>query len=147
MADIQHTETTALIPFEKRPVGSDAIETVNGRDLHNFLQVKTRFSDWITRRIQQYGFLQDIDLTLYSILSTENLQDTTEYFLTLDMAKQLSMVERNAKGREARQYFIACEKALKTPRPRVLPSAHDRLDVLKACTDALGALGVMDDRD
>lgn len=113
-----------LIPFEKRALGRETIETVDARDLHRFLEVKQRFNDWIVKRIQQYGFAQDVDFTCYCLSSSENPNPPIEYFLTIDMAKQVSMVERNAKGREAREYFIACEKALQNHSP--IPKVKDQ---------------------
>lgn len=86
-------------------------ETVNARDLHEFLEVKTKYSDWISRRISEYGFIQEIDFI--TILRNETSPPTKFCFLSLDMAKELSMVERNDKGKEARAYFIACEKKAK----------------------------------
>lgn len=115
-----------LIPFEKRLVGVEKVETLNARDLHAFLHVKQRFNDWITKRIEQYGFSEGIDFTPYYESSTGAVRPV-EYFITFDMAKQLSMVERNAKGREARQYFIACEKQL-----REQPMTHGDLLVQMA---------------
>ena len=87
----------------------------NARDLHKFLGVQTRFNDWIRSRISEYGFVQNQDY----VLVTENLVTKTrggnrkpikQYHITLDMAKELAMVEKNAKGRQIRRYFIQMEK-------------------------------------
>ena len=86
--------------------------TVNARDLHAFLEVKTRFNDWIKNRIEKYEFVAGRDF----VALTENLVSggtRTDNHLTLDMAKELAMVENNAKGREARRYFIEAEKQLR----------------------------------
>ena len=86
---------------------------VNARDLHTFLESKQKFADWIKSRIEQYGFIENQD---YQILASENYEaswgggNKVEYALSLDMAKELSMVERNQRGKEARSYFISCEK-------------------------------------
>lgn len=103
-----------LIPLSQAKIGNETIETVNARELHAFLEVKTRFNDWIKNRIKEYGFVENVDF----VTLTENLVSggqRQEYFLTLDMGKEISMVERNAKGKEARKYFIACEKQAKQP--------------------------------
>lgn len=104
---------TDLIKIDTNRFGK---QTVNARDLHEFLEVKTQFSDWITKRIKEYGFINNID---YLKISNENHSGIgpapIEYHISLDMAKELSMVERNEKGKQARQYFIECEKKAKDP--------------------------------
>jgi anti-repressor protein len=95
-------------------------QTVNARDLHTFLEVGKDFSTWIKDRIQQFDFIEGQDFKKSENLSSPisgnskaRLQTVKEYTLTISMAKELSMVERNEKGKQARQYFIACEQALK----------------------------------
>ena len=99
---------TALIPILTDQSGKP---TVDARSLHEFLQVKTRVSDWLHRRISEYGFMENTD---YVTLKKEKGDFTTfspiEYHLSIEMAKELSMVERNEKGKQARRYFIECEK-------------------------------------
>lgn len=84
------------------------IKTVNARDLHAFLESKQDFSTWIKSRIEQYGFVENEDFTVHKFVDRRG--NVVDYFCTIDMAKELSMVERNAKGKQARQYFIECEK-------------------------------------
>ena len=103
-----------LIKIEKQ----GEIETVNARELHEFLENKQDFSNWIKARINKYGFIEDVDFTLILAKSTGG-RPSTEYYISLDMAKELSMVENNEKGRQARKYFIEREKqaiALSTPK-------------------------------
>lgn len=87
-------------------------QVVSARDLHEFLESKRDFSNWIKIRIKKYGLIENQDYTSFNkIVERENGASTRiEYALTLDTAKELAMVEGNAKGKEARQYFIACEK-------------------------------------
>ena len=102
---------TELFVLVNRPVAGQAQQTVNARELHAFLEVQTRFNDWIKNRVDEYGFIENQDFITF----TENLVNggrRIEYALSLDMAKELSMVERNAQGKQARQYFIDCEKRL-----------------------------------
>lgn len=102
---------------------------VNARDLHGFLEVQTPFSMWIQRRIEEYGFTQDIDFVVFNNFVNDatafgGKRKVIDYHITLDIAKELSMVERNEKGKEARRYFIECERKLRkqqTPQPRQLP--------------------------
>ncbi|WP_375608667.1 MULTISPECIES: antA/AntB antirepressor family protein [unclassified Bartonella] len=104
-----------LIKISEQAVGQEIIQTVNARELHVFLEVKRDFSNWIKDRINKYSFLKNQDYIVFANFG-ENLQGgrpSTEYHLTLDMAKELSMVERNEKGRQARRYFIECEKKLR----------------------------------
>lgn len=85
---------------------------VNARDLHDALNVKARFNDWITRMIE-YGFTEGIDF--YSFLSkTKNGgRPSVEYNLTISMAKEVAMLQRNEKGKEVRNYFIQVEDRYK----------------------------------
>jgi anti-repressor protein len=83
-------------------------QTVNARELHEFLGVGTEFSHWTKRRIDTYGFLEGEDFL--TNVKKDGRQLFKEYHISLDMAKELSMVENNDKGREARRYFIQVEK-------------------------------------
>jgi anti-repressor protein len=86
---------------------------VSARELHVYLESKQDFSTWIKARIEKYGFIENQDfVTFHKIVERAKL---IEYALTLDMAKEVSMVEANDKGQQARRYFIACEKASTKP--------------------------------
>lgn len=90
----------------------DGKETVNARNLYEFLEVGRDFSNWIRDRIKKYDFIESQDFT--TILAKSNGgRPSIEYFISIDMAKELSMVENNEKGRQARRYFIECEKKAK----------------------------------
>ena len=92
---------------------SQGIETVNARELHAFLEVKTRFNDWIANRISEFGFTENKDF----VSLTENLVSGGKqnvFHISIDMAKELSMLERNDKGKQARLYFIECERMAKS---------------------------------
>lgn len=84
----------------------------NARDLHKFLGVQTRFNDWIKNRISEYGFVKSQDYISFTenLVKPKNGRKSIQYHITLDMAKELAMVEKNAKGREIRRYFIQMEK-------------------------------------
>lgn len=105
-----------LIPVNQSQVGDDLVQTVNARELHEFLGVGKVFAAWIQDRIQQYEFVDGVDYVV-TVSKTGIRKNVTQkdYFITLDMAKELSMVERNAKGKQARQYFIQCERVAKSP--------------------------------
>lgn len=119
-----------LIPVTTGQIGSESVPTANARDLHAFLEVGKDFSNWIKDRIEQYEFVENQDFVCSPVLASEGRggHNRKDYHLTLDMAKELSMVERNAKGKQARQYFIECERRLhdQTGHPRA-PEAAPRL--------------------
>jgi phage anti-repressor protein len=97
-----------LIKIEQR----NGIETVNARDLHLFLESKRHFSDWIKQKIENYGFIENQDFTIHKIVIGKNSQN--DYYISMSMAKEISMLENNEKGKQARQYFIECEKKVKS---------------------------------
>lgn len=106
---------TRLLVLTDREVGEGLVQTVNARDLHAFLEIGKDFSTWLKDRIAAYDFKENNDFVCSPILGSEGRggHNRVDYHITLDMAKELSMVERNAKGKEARQYFIACERRAK----------------------------------
>lgn len=110
-----------LIPIRE----NNGKKAVNARDLHSFLQVGRDFSTWIKGRIDKYDFVEGKDFeSLYfdyqgNLLNirlpqngeSENQQvSKIEYALSISMAKELSMLENNELGKQARKYFIACEE-------------------------------------
>lgn len=101
-----------LIPtFDGIIAGQEQL-LVNARELHAFLESRQDFSTWIAKRIEKYDFTENQDFIRFHKKMEANNATLIDYHLTLDMAKELSMVERSDKGKMARQYFIACEKAL-----------------------------------
>ncbi|MDM9984114.1 antA/AntB antirepressor family protein, partial [Bartonella henselae] len=104
-----------LIDIHKTTIDGDIVQTVNARELHTFLEVGKKFADWITERIHKYNLLENQDFVCFPILGSKGRggHNRKEYHLTLSVAKELSMVENNKKGREARLYFIECERRLK----------------------------------
>ncbi|MDM8346457.1 antA/AntB antirepressor family protein [Pseudochrobactrum sp. sp1633] len=96
-------------------IGSETIQTVNGRDLHRFLEVGKDFSTWIKDRVAQYGFSENTDYVVFPEIgeNSKGGRPSKEYAVSIDMAKELAMVERNEKGKQARQYFIECERRAK----------------------------------
>lgn len=93
---------------------------VNARELHAFLGVGKDFSSWIKERISKYGFVENQDFSSFTEIGEREVGATVrkEYALSLDMAKELSMVENNERGRQARKHFIECEK--KDDKPWIL---------------------------
>ncbi|MGO1366582.1 MAG: antA/AntB antirepressor family protein, partial [Lactococcus lactis] len=92
-------------------------QVVSGRELHEFLGVKTPYTQWF-KDMCKYGFIENIDFVLVSEKSETNnprnpFTTIINHALKLDMAKEISMIQRNEKGKQARQYFIEVEKELK----------------------------------
>ncbi|SSZ40175.1 antA/AntB antirepressor family protein [Bartonella grahamii] len=104
-----------LIPISEQTVGQEIVQTVNARELHSFLEVGKKFADWITERINKYNLVENQDFVCFPILGSKGRggHNRKDYHLTLSVAKELSMLENNKKGREARLYFIKCERLLK----------------------------------
>lgn len=99
-----------IIKVENKVIGVQETNAVNAREVHEHLGVKTHLSTWIKRAIEKYDFLENID---FSILKSGNPNggiEVVDYIVTLDMAKELCMLENNQKGKETRKYFISIEK-------------------------------------
>ncbi len=107
--------STQLIPVFTGEISNTSQPLCDARTLYDFLGVTYNFGNWIANRIKQYQFIENTDFLIY-IKNYNNPhsagRSSKQYHLTFDMAKELAMVERNDKGREARRYFIDCEKRL-----------------------------------
>lgn len=118
MATQALSEQPNLINVFEGVIGSVRQLVVNARDLHSFLQVGKRFASWIQERIGKYEFIENEDfIAISQNREIGHSRGKVDYHLTLDMAKELSMVENNDKGREARRYFIAMEKKALAQEP------------------------------
>lgn len=110
-------ENNSLIPLHEKKDGSVA---VMGHDLHEFLEVATKYQDWMPRMIE-YGFAEGQDFNLLKIEKVQMegrryvTREVIDHAMTMDMAKEISMIQRNEKGKQARQYFIQVEKAWNSP--------------------------------
>ena len=108
-----------LIPVFNGLIQNQPVQLCNARELHAFVESKQEYATWIKNRINEYGFIQDEDYLV--ITERTNGRPRKEYHITLDMGKELGMVERNERGRQIRQYFIRCERTLKAlPQPQQL---------------------------
>ncbi|KRN62740.1 antA/AntB antirepressor family protein [Carnobacterium maltaromaticum] len=86
-------------------------QLTSGRDLHRFLEVATEYKDWFPRMVR-YGFVEGVDFSAILSESTGG-RPKQDHALILDMAKEISMIQRSEKGKQARQYFIKVEKEYK----------------------------------
>jgi len=110
--------------------------TVSGRELHNFLEATERFSSWF-ERMAQYGFIDGIDFIGCKVFNTQARQELQDYELTIECAKEISMLQRNEKGKKARTYFIDLEKEWNSPEKvmaRALRIANSTIENLKLTT-------------
>lgn len=122
--------TQQLIPVFNGALGERQQQLCDARDLHTFLSVGRDFSTWIKDRIEQYGFVEGDDFSPVLGKSTSfdspnrgnqnsgrgGDRRSIDYHLTLDMAKELAMVENNDQGRQVRRYFIAMEREARESR-------------------------------
>lgn len=108
--------------------------TVSARDLHSGLAINTRFNDWFSR-MTEYGFESGKDFySKMSKTSETGGRPAVDYQISVDMAKQICMIQRSEKGKQYRQYFIDLEKAWNTPEQvmaRALKLADKTIDTLK----------------
>ena len=106
-------------------------QTISGRELHMFLEVETKYNDWFQRMLQ-YGFEEGKDF--YSKMSeSTGGRPSTDHIMKLDMAKELCMLTRNEKGKQARTYFIEVERDWNSPEKvmaRALLIANKQIDTL-----------------
>ncbi|UKH19830.1 antA/AntB antirepressor family protein [Actinobacillus pleuropneumoniae] len=114
-------------------INNQPIQLVNARELHQKLENGKQFSDWIQHRISKYGFTENLDfIGVHQIVNVESgffglrQKEIKEYHITLDMAKELCMLERSELGQKARRYFIQMEKEALQARqlPQVLPAKN-----------------------
>ncbi|WP_061317515.1 phage antirepressor KilAC domain-containing protein [Clostridium botulinum] len=133
MNNLQIFKDQQLIPLQENKNGEVII---SGRELHEFLEVKTRYNDWFERMIS-YGFLENTDfisITQKRVTAQGNETTYTDHAIKLDMGKEIAMIQRNEKGRQARRYFIAVEKAWNSPEmimKRALEFANRNVENLK----------------
>ena len=115
--------------------------TVSARELHAGLEISERFQSWFNRQLQ-YGFQENTDYVGRKEFNTLAKQELQDYFISVDMAKQICMIQRSEKGRQYRQYFLNLEKAWNTPEQifaRALKMADQQIEKLKASNASLVA--------
>lgn len=130
------------LPIHTTTIGFEQQPTVNARDLHNTLEVGKDFTTWIKDRIQTYGFTEGEE---FSPILGKNTQDgflsrgrpKTEYFLTLEMAKELALVENTPTGRIIRRQLIEAERQLREDVPALLRKLQKRNQQLQTHIFAL----------
>ena len=107
------------------------LQTILATDLHNFLAPKTPFNKWIKRMIE-FGFIEHIDFWTFLSKSIGG-RKKTEYVLSLDCAKSISMIQRTELGQRIRTYFIEAEKEFrKIATPEQIESLYSKIKILES---------------
>jgi anti-repressor protein len=149
--------TTQLIPVFNGALDGRNQQLCDARDLHQFLSVGRDFSTWVKDRIEQYGFAEGEDYSPVlgnsydaegDLCSPDSGSKTerrgghnrTDYHLTLDMAKELAMVENNDQGRQVRRYFIAMERQARESRGASYLSVNQQLAIHRQLPKLLSQL-------
>lgn len=135
-----------LINITKATINDEEVNAVNARELWQKLGVKTQFNHWIGRRIKDYGFEDGVDFTVVKNGHGVNGQfQPTEYIISIDMAKELAMVENNEQGRKIRRYFIEVEKQYRKQENEKLPTPEVLMATL--CTEMERRIKAESERD
>ncbi|MGA7586025.1 MAG: antA/AntB antirepressor family protein [Rouxiella badensis] len=135
LSAINTGEFASLVPVIPSRIGGRETNIVSAKALHTVLGVGRDFSTWFTDRVEEYGFVRDVDFftdedMAAAWLSNDQYSPVSgkikgrgrpqkDYSPTLAMAKELAMVERNDQGRAVRRYFIQCEEALQLSAPAI----------------------------
>lgn len=104
----------------------ELVQAVSARDLYQFLQPTERFSSWFERQLQ-YGFENGVDYLGCKVFNTLARQELQDFYISIDMAKEVSMIQRSEKGKQARQYFIECERQATQPAFRIPQTLSEAL--------------------
>ena len=114
----------------KVTTNANGLQVVSARNLYDFLEVKAQFTNWCDRMFE-YGFEEGKDYVTILLNRSDGRQGKpqTDYALTLDTAKEIAMLQRSDKGKQARQYFIECEKQV---RQQIQPQPQTDLEILSS---------------
>ena len=116
-------------------------QLVSARELYEFLEATERFSSWFERYCK-YRFEENIDYTGCKVFNTLARQELQDYAMTIEMAKEFSMLQRTEKGKQARLYFIECEKIAKNKPNSITVTenaaiANEYMKLLKTSAETL----------
>ena len=119
----------------KITTNEDGVQCVSARELHEGLKVKRDFTTWIKGRISKYNFEENADFVVINLAhqnggASWGGNNKVDYIITVDMAKELCMVENNDLGKQFRKYFIECEKKLKSQVPQLTKKQQLQLSIL-----------------
>lgn len=148
MSGYDSTTDSFVLNIQYHTIQGAFVQAVDARELHARLGTATDFTHWIARRIDEYQFVREIDylVLVRTVQNPHGGRPTHDYILTLDMAKELCMLERTELGRRARQYFIACEKMLSSMQGVVaqkLDQFDERLRALEEAKQPMSPVDVL----
>lgn len=122
------------IQITKSIINNTEINSVNAREIHSYLEIKTPFSMWIKRAIEKYDFEDGQDFTTHKFVNGKATQ--IDYIVSFDMAKELCLVEPNEKGKETRKYFIYFEQKAK----EVIANQSSEIQLLQGMLNTLSKM-------
>lgn len=155
---IINNDFAAIVPVNSGLIGGRQTNIVSAKALHKALGVGRVFSSWFNARVDEYGFASATDfidfdspvlgnqsshidqLTPERVFSPKRGRPEKDYLISLNMAKELAMVERNEQGRAVRRYFIQCEEELQRSVPEIAARYRQHL---KARINAAGRFTAM----
>lgn len=110
-----------LIKIENKVIGAETVNSVNARELCETLEIKKEFSTWMKSQITSLGLEENVDYIIFKtkVKAGRGTTIKTEYIITTDTAKHISMASRTPKGKEVRNYFIEVEKTLHVENPEI----------------------------
>lgn len=123
------TDNQQLVPVFTGELQDKTIQLCNARNLWQFIESKQQFADWIKDRIERFSFIEGEDWVFHKFMKNLSAggRPQTDYHITLNMAKELAMVENNDKGKQVRRYFIAMEEKAREMTSRRLPPISQQL--------------------
>jgi phage anti-repressor protein len=129
-----------LIPLEKRLMGENVVQTINGRDIYDFLEVKKDYSAWVKAQIKRAQMIENKDFITFTQKGERptgrGATVSIEYFFTLEMGEHIGMMSGTTKGREVRHYFSECRRRLVAKQTSIL----EQYPELKLIVDTAHAL-------
>lgn len=148
IVDLPKMDGDVLVVVGEHEIDGIVQPVISARELHKRLKNGDRFATWIKDRIRKYGFVEGMDFVCLSEISETQRRNgqrgvfkATQYPLTLDMAKELSMVENNEQGKKARRYFIQCERVIRGQHDSLIMQFHQALTDLKKLSDIASHAG------
>ncbi|CEQ21637.1 phage anti-repressor [[Clostridium] sordellii] len=132
MKNLEQKMNKNVIPI-RIEINENQEPILSARGLHSFLEVSERFNNWFNRQLQ-YGFEENQDYRGRKVFNTLAKQELQDYELTIDMAKEIAMIQRSDKGKQARRYFLQVEKDWNSPEKvmaRALILANKKIDKLQ----------------
>ena len=120
-------------------IGDESVNSVNARDIYEYLEIKTEYPLWFNRTVEKYDFVENEDFLIFKSEGLGN-KPKINHLVNIDVAKELCMISDTPKGKEVRKYFIQCEKQANRPmtveetlehNARLIDQLHGKVIILK----------------